>query len=352
MSKIPFHIVRHLLSIRALFGLFLLVLLCIQCADDDATPRPNVSQIPMDIKIQRFDRDVFSLDTAHISSGMQALAQRYPDLMTLFCVNMIHDPANPKETPDQALKGFLTAPSVRFLFDTVQRVYADLSGTEKELNQLFKYYKYYFPQKPIPQVNAIVSEYVTDAFTAGDSLCGIGLDMFLGENFRGYNPEIFPSYIRRQFQKDYIPIRLAKALVQNMADVPPGNQLIEQMLYNGKVLYMADCLLPEMPDSMKMGYTRKQMEGCYANEQEVWARLLSQSLLYSTDFNKFKKLVTPSPNAPVVFQEAPGEVGNWIGWQIVKAYKKRNPDATFEQILQMRDAQAFLEAAKYKPKRR
>jgi hypothetical protein len=124
------------------------------------------------------------------------------------------------------------------------------------------------------------------------------------------------------------------------------------MLHNGKALYIAHSLVPTTPDSMLMGYTRAQMEGCYANEQEVWARMLAQNLLYSTDFNKFKKLVTPSPNAPIVFQEAPGEIGNWLGWQIVKAYKNRHPEATLAQILALKDAQAFLEAAKYKPRRK
>lgn len=344
---------HQVFRISPLWGFILWIFIGFGCTnDEDATPRPNVSNIPMDIKIQRFDRDIFAIDTANVSAAMLPLAQRYPDLLTLFCVNMIHDQSNPKETPDQALKGFLTAPSVRFLYDTVQQVYGDLTWLEQDLNQLFRHYKYYFPKRPIPKVATIVSEYVTDAFTAGDSLCGIGLDMFLGENFPGYNPEVFPAYIRRQFQKEYIPVRLAKALAQNVVYEQPGNRLLDLMLYNGKILYIADCLLPEVPDSMKMGYTRAQMEGCEANEQEVWARLLSQNLLYSTDFKKIQKLVTPSPNAPVVFQEAPGEVGNWIGWQIVKSYKKRNPEVTFEQILQMQDAQAFLEAAKYKPKRR
>jgi hypothetical protein len=217
---------------------------------------------------------------------------------------------------------------------------------------MFRYYRYYFPEKPIPQVTTLVSEYSVDAFTYGDSLCGIGLDLFLGENYPAYNPEIFPAYIRRQFQRDYIALRLAKAVAQNaFGDIPPGNRLLDMMLYNGKMLYIVDCLLPELPDSMKMGYTRAQLEGCEANEPAVWARLLTQKLLYSSDFETFKKLVTPSPNAPVVFQEAPGEVGNWLGWQIVKAYMKRYPETTMDALLKMQDAQKFLEQAKYKPRR-
>ena len=326
-----------------------LLILC-SCGSDSA---PDVSGIKLDLNIRRFDQDLFALDTNNIEAGMQQLGQKYPDLLPLFAVNIIHDVTNPKETPAEAVRGFLAAPEVQHLYDTVQQVYGDLRWLERDLTQMFKYYKHYFPQKPVPEVVTIVSEFATDAFTAGDSLCGIGLDMFLGENYPAYfaNENTSPVYIRRQFQKDYISIRLAKAVAQNIMDAPPGERLLDQMLHNGKMLYIVDCLLPEVADSLKMGYTREQMEGCYANEQGVWARLLEQNLLYSTDARKLRKLVSPSPNAPVVFQEAPGEIGNWIGWQIIKAYMKRYPETNMQELLQMKDAQKFLEQSKYKPRR-
>lgn len=338
----------------AFLGLFLTLTMAIGngCGSEDDRNLPNVSGIKVDINIQRFDRDLFAIDTNNIEAGMAQLSGKYPELMQLFTENIIHDRTNPKETPDQALRGFLTPREIRHLQDTVEQVYGDLRWLEKDLSQMFRYYKYYFPKKPVPKVATIISEFSTDAFTYGDSLCGIGLDMFLGENYPGYNPELFPAFIRRQFQKDYIPVRLAKALAQNtFGDIPPGNRLLDMMLYNGKMLYIVDCLLPMAPDSMKMGYTQAEIDGCIANEQAVWARLLTQKLLYSSDFEDFKKLVTPSPNAPVVFQEAPGEVGNWLGWQIVKAYMKRFPQTSMEALLNMQDAQKFLEQAKYKPKR-
>lgn len=323
------------------------------CGSDSSQNAPDVSDIKLDIKISRFDQDLFALDTGNLEAGMQQLAQKYPEMLPLFAVNIIHDMTNPDETPVQAVRGFLSAPEVRHLYDTVQQVYGDLRWLERDLTQMFKYYKYYFPEKPVPEVTAIISEFATDAFTAGDSLCGIGLDMFLGENYPAYfsNENTAPAYIRRQFQKDYITVRLAKAIAQNLADAPPGERLLDQMLHNGKMLYIVDCLLPAIPDSLKMGYTREQMEGSYANEQGVWARLLEQNLLYSTDARKLRKLVSPSPNAPVVFQEAPGEIGNWIGWQIVEAYMKRYPNTTMQELLNFSDAQKFLELSKYKPRR-
>ncbi len=313
--------------------------------------KPDVSDIAVKVNIQRFDQAIFSIDTNQMSAAMAKLQAEYPTLLPLFAGNIIHDRSNPDETQEEALRDFVSIPELRHLYDTVQQVYGDLRDLEKTLTPMFQYYRYYFPQKPVPQVVAIVSEFATDAFTYGDSLCGIGLDMFLGENYPGYDPETYPAYIRRQFHRDYIPVRLARALAQNLADAPPGDRLIDQMLYNGKALYITDLLLPDTPDSIKMGYTRAQIEGCETNEQALWARLLEQNLLYSTDFNTFRKLVTPSPNAPVAFAETPGEAGNWLGWQIVKAYMSRHPNTPLDQLLQMHDAQQFLEQAKYKPRR-
>jgi len=332
-----------------LFALSLLIFNA--CGDDNRTPRPNVADIKVDLQLLRFEQDIFALDTSQLQMGMQNLLRIYPVMLPLFCNEIIHDQSNHSETPREALAGFLAIPQVRYLNDTVQQVYGDLSWLEKDLTQMFRYYKYYFPKKPVPQVITMISEYATDAFTAGDSLCGIGLDMFLGENYPGYDPEVFPYFMRRQFQKDYITVRLSKAIAQNCTDGPPGQRLLDLMLHYGKQLYIGDCLLPEVADSLKMGYTRKQMEGCYANEAAVWARMLSEKLLYSTDFDKIRKLVTPSPNAPAIFQEAPGEIGSWMGLQIVRSYMKRYPNTTMEQLLQMTDAQKFLELAKYKPKR-
>lgn len=344
---------NHFFNIKGASAVLILASLFLftACSNEESQDAPDVDHIKLKVELQRFDQDLFALDTNSITAGMVSLGQKYPELLPLFAGNIIHDQTNQNETQEQAVSAFLKSTQIRKLYDTVQHSYGDLRWLEKDLNQMFRYYKYYFPQKATPKVVTMVSEFAVDAFTYGDSLCGIGLDMFLGESYWGYNPDIFPSYVRRQFTKDYITIRLAKALAQNaFGETPPGSRLLDMMLYNGKMLYIVDQLVPKAPDSLIMGYTLEQMEGCYANEKAVWARLLSQKLLYSADFNEFRKLVTPSPNAPVVFQEAPGEVGNWMGWQIVKSYMKRHPETTIDGLIQLQDSQKFLEEARYKPK--
>lgn len=321
------------------------------CGPDDGQKAPDVSHISVNLQLQRFERDLFALDTANMDAGLQELARKYPDFLPFFLTEIAHDPTNPRETPREALSGFITAPQVRRLNDSCQAAYPDLSGLRADLTQMMRYYRHYFPERPTPRFVTTVTEFIGDAYAVNDSLVMIGLDMFMGENFSGYNPEIFPYYLRRQFDKPYITPKIALALASRLAGPPPGEKIIDYMIHNGKILTVIKALVPSVPDSMIMGYTRAQMEECYVNEQSVWARLLDMQVLYQPLSSKNQKIVMPSPSSDNVFQESPGEIGNWVGWQIVKAYTERYPETTLKDLLNLRDTQEFLEKAKYKPKR-
>ena len=337
------------LFITSIFGASVLFL--IACAGENTSKAPDVAKIKVNLQLQRFDQDLFALDSAQAETGLKQLAEKYPEFLPFFITEIAHDQTRPDETPLEAIQGFIQAPQVRRLNDSCQAAYADLRWLEPELEQFLRYYRYYFPQKNPPRFTTAVTEFIGDAYAVNDSLVMIGLDMFLGEDFSGYNPDYFPQYLRRQFRREFMTTKIALALASRIVGPAPGDQVLDYMVNNGKILYLMDILLPAVPDSIKMGYTSAQMEGCYTNEQEVWARLLDMNVLYQPLSNKNQKIVMPSPSADNVFQEAPGEIGNWIGWQVVKAYMSRYPDQTFEEMLNLRNAQQFLEKAKYKPKR-
>jgi hypothetical protein len=49
-------------------------------------------------------------------------------------------------------------------------------------------------------------------------------------------------------------------------------------------------------------------------------------------------------------KESPGKVGAWLGWQIINAYMKENPNTTLHQLIDLKDGQKILTSSKYKPK--
>lgn len=330
--------------------LYVTLLLANSCTNDSHSKGPDVSDVPVTLHIQRFEQDLFQPDTAHWEANFQQLAQRYPEFLPFFITEVAHDPTRPDETPMKALQGFIRAPQIRRLNDTCQQVFANFAQTESALKKICQYGRYYFPNRPTPTFVTAVTEFVGDAYMLNDSLMMLGLDMFLGESFTGYNPDMFPAYLRRQFNQTHLPAKVSLAWATRLAGQPNGDRILDHMIHNGKILHIMDLLAPNVPDSVKMGYTRAQMEGCYANEQVAWARLLEIKALYEPLGPKNQKIVMPAPDAAIVFQEAPGEVGNWLGWQIVRAWLARHPKATVQDLLAEKDAQKLLEAAKYKPK--
>ncbi len=86
-------------------------------------------------------------------------------------------------------------------------------------------------------------------------------------------------------------------------------------------------------------------------DQPVELNLLQEEMMYSDKFQDFKSLISIAPHSAGMPEEAPGQVGNWMGWQIVKAYMKRHPETTLPELIKMKDVQEILTKSRYKPKR-
>ena len=50
---------------------------------------PNVSAIKVDLQIQRFDKDFFSIDTNHTDQSLAQLHQKYPLFIQDFIFNIL-----------------------------------------------------------------------------------------------------------------------------------------------------------------------------------------------------------------------------------------------------------------------
>ena len=335
---------------------FLLLSLCLlgwSCSGDKDKNIPDVSAISVDLDILRFEQDLFAIDTNNVAEGLTALEQKHPDFTNTYFTSILRIPKDRLSPEDytQAIGKLVALAPFRHVYDTTQQIIGDLSTVESELQSAFQFYRHYFPEEPIPTIYTFVSEYAYGAFVAPPNILAIGLDFYLGEDYPYYNPQFFPRYIRRTMTKEHIPIRAMEALINDLAGNPKGDRLIDMMIHNGKKLYALDQLLPYTPDSLKLGYTAAQTEWCNNNEQQLWAHFLSEDLLYSTDYQKFRKLVDYSPHSPGMPEEAPGLTANWTGWQIVKSYMQRHPKTSLKALFALEDAQILMQKARYKPRR-
>ena len=242
----------------------------------------------------------------------------------------------------------------RPLYDSVQKKFNNLNDIEEQLKKGFQYVKYYYPNYKLPKILTYSGLIGDPSVALTKDALAIGLQMFLGKNFSAYNtPEAidqFPQYISRRFDVAYIPVNC----LQNIAlDIYPEKlqeeTLIEQIIEKGKQWWLLDKFLPAAADSLKTGFMQTQLDWCKNNEGLIWSFIIQNNDIFTTEPGTIKNFIGEAPKTDGMPDASPGNIGQWIGWQIVKKYADKNSSLTIQQLLQT-DAKKIFEDAKYKPR--
>ena len=294
-----------------------------------------------------------NVDMNNYNESLLQLQKSYPAFFQIYIENILTIGKVKDNFYQPQLQGFLRFEGTKDLASKCMKEFEDISDIENDLTNAFKYYKYYFSDATVPQVYSFFSEYIYANITT-DSILGIGLDMYLGPEHELYSALQIPRYRFRKFRKDYIVPNAVKAFA--FSKYPEENStdksFLSKMIYNGKILYFMDCLLPEVSDSIKIGYTPEQAQWCKLSEHSIWAYFIDENILYETDYLKYEKFLKEAPNTAGLPPESAPMLGSWIGWKIVRAYMEKNPDLSLPELMNEPDksGRIILEKSKYKPK--
>ncbi len=125
------------------------------------------------------------------------------------------------------------------------------------------------------------------------------------------------------------------------------NVLLDRMIYEGKIRYVVSLLLPEAEEGRLLGYSPESAEWCARNEALVWTAIIERRHLYTPDAAATNLYFSPSPSL-FISDNSPGNLGVWMGLQIVKGFAKETA-TTPAMIMNNTDAQDILSKSKYKP---
>jgi hypothetical protein len=342
---------------RPILAITILLFLAVSCKDADRTP--DVSGVKINFKVQRFEKDLFALDTTNMAASIQALQQKYPQFLVDFMANILGVPPGDPQA-GLILQKFIT--DFRPLKETADKTITDFTPYAKDVEQMLKYVKHYFPQYQQPEqlitfIGPMDAFYEASLGWSGDIITtsglGVGLQMHLGGESPFYmqdGGQGYPEYISRRFEPAYIPVNCAKNVIDDIyPDQSRSKALVDQMVDKGKRLYILDRLLPNTPDTLKIGYTKAQLEGCYKNEGLIWNTFAANNLLFETDFQKIKTFVGEGPKTMELGDNSPGYIALFVGKQIVEAYMDKFPETDLQQLLAV-DNRKIYELSKYKPK--
>ncbi|EMY3553344.1 gliding motility lipoprotein GldB [Flavobacterium psychrophilum] len=293
----------------------------------------KVAEIPVSIKVDRYDKAFFETPP----SELPKLKLQYPEFF-------------PPSISDSILVDKMTNPLWRELYAEVEKRYGSFDKETTEIEDLFRYIKYYYPKTQIPKVYTVIQEMDTDyKVIYTEKALIISLELYLGENHKFYE---FPNYMKQTFEPSQILPDIVESFSRTKVKPPVTKDLLSLMIYSGKQLYFNDVLLPEYSDGDKICYTPEQLKYAQDNEANMWRFFIEEKLLYDTDAKLSQRFISPSPFSKfglISDNETPGRIGAWFGLQIVRSFMKNN-DIPMQEMMAM-DAAAIFQKSKYKPKK-
>ncbi|MDT3402806.1 gliding motility lipoprotein GldB [Mucilaginibacter terrae] len=340
-------------KLKHFYALFLIAAILSSCKEDKK--KIDVSNIKLEVHIERFDHDFDLMRNKPMAQQVAVLQSKYGPFYADF-IQRILDAGNIADTAYFVnLRQVFAGKPYLDLKHEVDSVYPNLQKQEEELTDAFKRIKYYFPQKQLPKVYAYFSGFQAQT-TLGNGYFGIGLDQFLGLKSKFYPALVntYPHYLSRRFTPDNITPRVIEGMLHEdmFPEADADRSLLAKMVYEGKMLYLMDVLLPDVPDSTKIGYTSQQIQWCQAFEKNIWGYFLEENLLYETDYLKLQKYLNEAPFTPGLGEknESAPKLAVYTGWQIIRQYMIKHPYTTVQQLLALNDPQKILDDAGYHPK--
>lgn len=322
----------------------------------DEKKKVDVSHIEVPLK---FIRSESALQKVTTEQALDQLIQEDASFYKLYFKDILSlDTSNASNVNFKSFEAWMKDSLTIDLFTKVAEEYKHFETVETDLKKMFQHLLYYFPnQYKIPDIYTFISGFAYQLFIFDqkdtDGLA-IGLDMFLHPNidYRSIDPNNtnFSDYITRCWNKDHIVKKVTDLYVMDKLGQPSGHRLLDQMVFNGKAMYLTQLLLPEVHDSIITEYSNASLAWCKDHELQMWSFFLGEKLIFESNPTKISKYIQPSPDSPNMPEMAPGRTANYMGWQIIKAYMKRYPDTTIEELISMHDSQKLLELSKFKPK--
>ena len=128
-----------------------------------------------------------------------------------------------------------------------------------------------------------------------------------------------------------------------------GNDLLDFMINKGKLLWFVKAMIPDLAEEVLFDYTPEQMAWAIQNEGLIWAFMIENEVLYSSEPDYKQKFILEGPFTSYFGQESPPRLGAYIGYKIVNHYMQRNGEVTLALLMQEYDAPKILKGSKYKP---
>lgn len=154
------------------------------------------------LHIERYDRILDEYVSLGSNTALARMNMEYPRQTKLLVEDVLGIGRVDEPGIEKRLRTYYLDSTVQVLLEEVHRQYADMSDIEAALQQAFQEQQRKNPAFRVPHVYAQIS-CLRQSIIVADTLIGISLDKYLGEDFPLYK-DFYNEEQRRQMRRDSI----------------------------------------------------------------------------------------------------------------------------------------------------
>lgn len=302
-------------------------------------------QKELNVNILRYEQDVFHIDKTNAQEELNQLAKKYPFFIPIEQIQ------NPQAV--QAFLAYLNDPIIQEINQNVAEKFPSLDTFTQQFVKAYSRYMVLFPKDTlIPTIITSVPGIDTQwpSVFLYENYLHIHLDLYLGANNKFYKQSGIPLYISERMDKKYLLVDcFKKAIVYKQLPENTLVTLLDHIIYEGKKLYFTQTMLPDEKAEIIMGYNSTKYQWAEDNYGKVWGYIVENNQLFSKNETIIRQYIGEAPFTNPFGNNAPGRLGQYLGWKIINAYMKNNPDITLDYMMQNIDAQDILNKSQFKP---
>ncbi len=309
----------------------ILGLLVFSC-NEDSKLEAEIAKIETDVIVERFDR-----------AYSQAQPEDIPKLKTAFPFLFS------KHIPDSVWVNRMVDSYQVELHKATHDKFGDFNETSSDIERLFQHLKYYDKSFSEPRVVTLTNfvDYRNKVIVT-DSVVLIAIDNYLGSDHEFYAN--IPKYLADNMEASQVVVDLADAYAEKWIFQTQRKTFLDEMIFFGKQLYFKEIMIPFKTDAENIGYSVDQLEFAQVNENMIWTQFVQNEMLFDTDSSLPARFIAEAPFSKFYLEldnQTPGRLGQYIGWQIVRAYMDNN-NVSLKEMLQT-DAAEIFNKSNYKP---
>lgn len=307
----------------------------------------NIEGKDMEFHITRFDSLFWNIDTTCVNRELQVLDSLHPEITRIYVEKVMLMGSIDSAMAAVEYKNFRNYPAVIDVYTSTQEAYQDMNVIEEELKLGLLRAQVFLPGLKLPKFYTHIS-FFNQNIIVGDGFISLSIDNYMGENYCFYDSIGIYSYLKRNMRREKIVSDYLTAMLCSEFLTKANGNLLDDMIYYGKILYCVSCMLPDEDESVIMGYTNEQMKWAEEHEKDLWGQLVETHMIFSENIIDKTKFLHDGPFTQPFGQDSPDRLGAYLGWQIVKSYMKNNQDVSIMQLLQETEGQKILKQSSYR----